>query len=161
MSFIKTNYNFIILFYQFTAIILLFSKYYKLSSNIVCSFILDDLKTLIYAKSGIPCCQQTLTGWPNNQFPINKDILAELNLPDRFRLNLMTNNEDPPPQELSRRYINVIPIVTYRLPEFMLLLIIFIGIVYLFFILTCNVFIKIYKNVYIKCHNGTYKFNSI
>lgn len=63
---------------------------------------IDDLKTLVYAKSGIPCCQQTFTGWPNNQFPINKDILSKLNLPDRFRLNLTTNNEDPP-HELNRR----------------------------------------------------------
>lgn len=121
------------MFYHFAALNLLFSKHYKLSSNIVCvSFILDDLKTLIYAKSGIPCCQQTFTGWPNNQFPINKDILSKLNLPDRFRLNLTTNNDDLPPHELNRRYVNIISMVTYRLPVFMLLLIIVIGIVYFF-----------------------------
>lgn len=121
------------MFYQFAAIHLLFSKHYKLSSNIVyVPFISDDLKTLIYAKSGIPCCQQTLTGWPNNQFPINKDILSKLNLPDRLRLNLTTNNDDLPPHELMRRYINIISMVTYRLPVFMLLSIIIIGIVFFY-----------------------------
>ncbi|KAE9542579.1 hypothetical protein AGLY_002490 [Aphis glycines] len=54
----------------------------------------DDLKTLLYGKSSIPCCLQKFSGWPNNQHPSNKDTLSKLNLPDRFKLNLNTGDED-------------------------------------------------------------------
>ncbi|XP_015372334.1 PREDICTED: FAS-associated factor 1 isoform X1 [Diuraphis noxia] len=55
---------------------------------------IDDLKTLVYAECNIPCCLQNFNGWPNNQLPSNKDTLSKLNLPDRFKLNLMSGNED-------------------------------------------------------------------
>ncbi|KAL5244435.1 hypothetical protein ACI65C_011845 [Semiaphis heraclei] len=55
---------------------------------------IDDLKTLVYAESNIPCCLQNFNGWPNNQFPSNKDTLSKLNLPDRFKLNLTSGDED-------------------------------------------------------------------
>jgi len=66
-------------------------------------FILDDLKTLVYAESNIPCCLQNLNGWPNNQLPSNKDTLSKLNLPDRFKLNLTSGDEDLN-HALNRRY---------------------------------------------------------
>jgi len=66
-------------------------------------FTLDDLKTLVYAESNIPCCLQNFNGWPNNQLPSNKDTLSKLNLPDRFKLNLTSGDEDLN-QELNGRY---------------------------------------------------------
>lgn len=59
---------------------------------------------MIFAVCGIPCCQQNLSGWPNNQFPSSKDMLSKLNLPDTFKLNLTTGNGDIS-QELNGRYI--------------------------------------------------------
>ncbi|XP_050538185.1 FAS-associated factor 1 [Daktulosphaira vitifoliae] len=50
----------------------------------------DDIKTLVYAESAIPCCQQLLNGWPNNHSPSNKDTLSKLNVPDKFKLTLTT-----------------------------------------------------------------------
>lgn len=55
---------------------------------------IDDLKTLVYAESNIPCCLQNFNGWPNNQPPSNKDTLSKLNLPDKFKLNLINGHED-------------------------------------------------------------------
>ncbi|XP_022174084.1 FAS-associated factor 1-like isoform X2 [Myzus persicae] len=54
---------------------------------------IDDLKTLVYAESKIPCCLQNFNGWPNNQLPSNKDTLSKLNLPDRFKLNLVSGED--------------------------------------------------------------------
>lgn len=53
--------------------------------------VLDDLKTLIYAKTGIPCCQQVLSGWPNDQHPSSKDLICKLILPEKFKLNVTVN----------------------------------------------------------------------
>lgn len=67
------------------------------------ALILDDLKTLIFGNSGIPCCQQILSGWPNNYFPSNKETLSKLSLPDRYLLTLTISNEDGN-QERNGRY---------------------------------------------------------
>lgn len=78
-------------------------------------FVLDDLKTLVYAESNIPCCLQNLNGWPNNQPLSNKDTLSKLNLPDRFKLNLVIGDKDLN-QELNGRYnvyINIVIIVNF------------------------------------------------
>jgi len=53
---------------------------------------IDDIKTLIYAKCGIPCCQQILSGWPNNQFPSAKELICKLTLPEKFKLTLTVDN---------------------------------------------------------------------
>jgi len=66
----------------------------NLTYPIIIIFVLDDLKTLVYAESKIPCCLQNFNGWPNNQFPSNKDTFSKLNLPDRFKLNLIRGDED-------------------------------------------------------------------
>jgi hypothetical protein len=81
-------------------------KYYILNNFIYLIsiiFILDDLKTMVYAETNIPCCLQNFSGWPNNQHPSNKDKLSKLNLPDRFKLNLNSDDEDLN-QELNGRY---------------------------------------------------------
>ncbi|VVC26983.1 Hypothetical protein CINCED_3A001994 [Cinara cedri] len=58
----------------------------------------DDLKTLIMAQCGIPCCQQILSGWPDNKYPLNNDTFSKFNFPDHFKLYLttghMTSNQD-------------------------------------------------------------------
>jgi len=68
--------------------------------------ILDNLRTLVFAESGISCCQQHFHGWPNNQSPSNKDPLSKFNFPSRFKLNLTVGNEDMN-QELNGRYIYI------------------------------------------------------
>jgi len=73
-------------------------------NTIIVNYILDDLKTLVYSETGIPCCQQTFSGWPNNHFPSNKDTLSKFNLPDKFNLNLTTGIEDTNNQEWNVRY---------------------------------------------------------
>lgn len=57
---------------------------------------------MYFAQSGVPCCQQTFSGWPNNHSPSSKDTLNTFNLPDRFKLNLTTGDGDTN-QELNGR----------------------------------------------------------
>lgn len=68
-------------------------------------FFSDDLKTLVYAQSGIPCCQQNFSGWPNNQYPSNKDLLSKLNLPDKFKLKMNSGGEDSNPELNGGQYV--------------------------------------------------------
>lgn len=70
-------------------------------------FILDDLKTLILAQCGIPCCQQILSGWPENKYPINKDALSKFNFPEKFKLYLTTGRTTSNQDRNGRYYKNI------------------------------------------------------